>query len=281
MTISIVLNILIVSIISIDVIVIILTAGRLNNDIEDDAGVVKIAGVGTCINTGPDTIPAMASVFVSKVPYTTIDSEGRTIPAIDCTGMGVPRDKFYASTHVMCAATSSTQAAYLKAAYEDKLDNQYESPKSFASMINSICALGGVQEHMPLHPYTHMLAALDYFDKAMLTEAGSKQTKMIDIAITNAVKTYNTTIEFNRKKKDRYAHSIKQHLLSKSAELNIEQCKSNLNAFAHITCPLIRSECFILYAEHEDYVAAHYFGKCLNTSPPGQQLPILIRAGIA
>lgn len=248
--------------------------GNGSSEMEDnDAATIRVAGTCTGINTGGQTILFGQSVYLSEVPYHWTDEDGFKCPGVDCSGLSVPKDKFYPATIPMNSSNVTTQINWLRLKIEPLLVSTV-IVDLLSSQIDEILKDSYIKPSMPLWNYAHFMA--------LQTLANNLLLQQLPISNADAFKLYCKEVydrymlqQFNEQAK--FARSLgDEQLPSVHVPLDLS---IDIAAFLSMMMPKFTVILSTLQGQHHDYLESHYLGMAISNSPPGAPLDVILKAG--
>jgi hypothetical protein len=263
-----------------------------------NGGSVRWGGTGTGRNTGPLPINAGDRVFLSLVPYT-IMQNGEPVPAIDFDtatsaedGVGIPADKFYATTIVFNAGTAQHAFDHLRRDIVNKIEKIATSANATAARkeVDDILRAGGLMSDMPLHQAGHLIAskAAIHFVEEVLhnrrspTDALSMMTKCV---WNYAQESYNAYLKDVSQIKSRWERSLRDSIgavVVPFMPIVSQQSLAAQDPTVEIRMqflPLIEIAIEKLQHLHGDWMDAQFVGTALSSGGKGEQFHIALRMG--
>jgi hypothetical protein len=250
--------------------------GNGSSEMEDnDAATIRVAGTCTGINTGGQTILFGQSVYLSEVPYHWTDEDGQKCPGVDCSGLSVPREKFYPATIPMNSSNVTTQINWLRqkilplTEYSASMNIEAISPK-----VDEILRDSYIKPSMPLWTYAHFMAINNLIIELYATPIAhplheSLQSYCKTVYDKYMLQQYNEQAKFARSLGDEQLPSVYVPMTP----------KATMGEFLKAYAPKIASILCTLQGQHQDYLESHYLGMALSNSPPGAPLDVLLKAG--
>ena len=274
------------------------SAGNGTDSLRDNLAVVRIAGVGSTINTGSRPIHIMTPVMADPFPWLVTDpntmEKGN---AIDYSYENVPPTKMYGQTVPAVASNVFSIMRMLSFDMSAQLNkNPYPaSTKTVMSWVDRVLASKMQLKQSPLHLWLHLWTArrlvfsslVDSSDNATAQKARNQMNNIVVEYIVLKLNEYRQTETVIRQCNDRVLNNI-INAQPGSEKLKIAEYLGAVNENDFVKkfklvfkrlLPELDAAMVVLQARQQDFLDAHYLGLSLSNSQPSAPLDLSIRAG--